>query len=169
MTNLDPAFKYFAVVDCTMGFHQVDLAEESKPFTAFTICSPATVAGTYFLNRLPMGLKGTTDAHDHRITGTITGTISNVTDCLLNEDGLVGSPTLDGLERKLLAIAHRCNEHDISLSPAKFQIGSRVTFCGYDLSQGEYLRDPAMVPALTSKAELKSFLGLASQLLSHTK
>jgi hypothetical protein len=112
VTDLDPSFKYFAVVDCTKGFHQVDLAEESKPFTAFTIYSPAAVAGTYFLNRLPMGLKGATDAHDHRITGAI----SNVTDRLLHEDGLVGLPTVDGLERKLLAVAQRCNEHDISLS-----------------------------------------------------
>ena len=43
--------KYFAVLDCYSGFWQVNIKEEHKERTAFTVPS-----GHYEFNRLPVGL-----------------------------------------------------------------------------------------------------------------
>ena len=69
------------------------------------------------------------------------------------------------------AVFKRCEEHGITLSDTKYQVGNEVKFAGYVVSDKGTRPDPDKVAAISQfpipedLTNLRSFLGLANQFL----
>ena len=155
--------RWFSTLDAKMGYFQVEIAERCQDLTCFM-----TPWGRMKFLRAPMGLTVSGDEYlrrgDQALCG-IPGTAKIVDDIL----------TYDVTYRQHLShvidIIRRCDENRITLNPAKFQFARQeVDFCGYRVtpagytSDGEKLRAIAEFPQPQNITDLRSFLGLATQL-----
>ena len=67
------------------------------------------------------------------------------------------------------SVFERCQDHGITLSNTKFQVGSKVKFAGYVVSDKGKEPDPdkiaaiAQFPRTDNLTDLRSFMGLANQ------
>ena len=162
LSNLDPKLKVFAIVDCVAGYHQIEIAKESRNYTTFILES-----GRYRFLRSPMGLNTSGDAFceatdrafEHR-----EGTVKLV------DDGLTGAKDLTQLRDRMRELLNSCREYNIILSKKKFTIGIRVKFAGHIVGYDGTKPDPEKIQAIQdfpspkSITEVRSFMGLANQL-----
>ena len=126
--------------------------------------------GLYRYRRAPMGLTSSGDEFcsrtDHALAG-ITGMYKLVDDILIY--GNTESQLIERIEEVL----KRCEEHRITLSNSKLQLGSEVTFAGHVVSAQGNKPDPSKVAAIKDFPEpknitdLRSFFGLANQFKSY--
>ena len=80
VSRIPTGLKCFAVFDCTHGYWQIPLEEESRPYTCFM-----TEWGCYQYKRVPMGLMSSGDefcARTKRAFADITGVYKLVDDDL---------------------------------------------------------------------------------------
>ena len=117
---------YFAKLDALWGYYQIELAEESKHITTF-VCE----WGTFEYNRAPMGLNCSGDAFCRRSDEALSG-IKGV--LKLVDDILVYGSSYDQLFQRVEEVLQRCVDHGITLSKKKIEIGTKVTFAGFDVS-----------------------------------
>ena len=73
--------------------------------------------------------------------------------------------------RKLLEVLERCHSHSLTINGEKSTLAAKeIEFVGYKNSPGKIKPDRRKVdsvecfPALTTRTELRSFMGLANQL-----
>ena len=162
MDRIPAGSRYFCKMDCTQGYHQIELDEESSKLTTFILPE-----GRFRFKRTPMGLNASSDEWCRRsdaVIQDIEGTLKIV------DDILVMGTSLKDLKERVTQVLTRCREHNVAISKKKFKIGTHMKFAGHIVSAEGVRPDPGTVSAIAQfprpkdKTELRRFLGLANQL-----
>jgi hypothetical protein len=117
----------FSKLDLKWGFHQIELAEESRGITTFT-----THCGLYRYKRLMFGITSAPEVYQHIIQQVLQGCegVQNIAD-----DIIVHGPTIELHDQRLTKVLERLQEKGLTLNPEKceFRI-SKITFMGHLVS-----------------------------------
>jgi hypothetical protein len=148
--------KYFTVLDCYSGFWQVNIKEEHKERTGFSVPS-----GHYEFNHLPFGLSNS-PANFQRLMDTVLKNLIG-TECFIYLDDLIiFSRTAEEHASRLDNILHRLEEAKCVFAKPQVQ------YLSYILSENGISASPEKVKAVrqypTPKCvrDVRAFLGLAS-------
>ena len=130
LTNLKHS-RYFTSFDCTSGFHQVPLDDDSKD-----ILTIGNEFGQFRYNVMPMGFKNS-PAHYQRVMDDLFRSIPQSELLVYIDDILVHSPTIEsnlaGIEQTLELLASK----NLQLKASKIQaLVKSVTFCGQHIENG---------------------------------
>ena len=149
--------KYFSVLDCCSGFWQVEIKEEHKEWTGFSVPS-----GHYEFNRLPFGLSNS-PANFQRLMDTVLKVLLG-TECCAYIDIVVFSSSADEHARRL-EHTHRFDRASLQLHPGKCVFAQpQVQYLGFVLSRNGIAPSPEKVkavkqyPAPKSVKEVRAFL-----------
>ncbi len=155
--------KYFSVLDMKSGYHQVEIHEEHKERTAFTV-GPL---GFYEFNRMPFGLSNAPATYQRLMEECLSGLHLNI--CLVYIDDLIiFSRTYEEHLERLELVFKRLQDCGLKLAPSKCKFfKKRVKYVGYIVSEDGIEADPDKVekiqnwPIPTSPEEVRRFLGFA--------
>lgn len=162
--SIPPKAKWFAKLDATKGYWQIPLDDESKKLTTFM-----TPWGRKRFKRAPMGLASSGDEYCLRGDRALEG-IPNLKKVV--DDILCYGESFEELAEILNKVMQRCRDHQITLAPHKFEVGSEVEFVGYLIGRDGVRADPSKVDAISkfptpsNISELRSFYGMVNQLAS---
>ena len=153
--------KYFSKLDLRSGYWQVEMKEEDKHKTAFSVGS----LGFFECNRMAFGLTNA-PATFQRLMERCMGEL-NLRECLIFlDDILIFSVTFEEHIRRLEAVFSRLHEHGLKLKPSKCEFfKSSVKYLGHVVSEHGVETDPDKIKALTdwpvphNIKTLRSFLG----------
>ena len=153
--------KYFSKLDLRSGYWQVEIEEDSKHKTAFTVGN----MGFYECNRMAFGLTNA-PATFQRLMERCMGEL-NLKECLIFlDDILIFSETFEEHLERLEAVFSRLKQHGLKLKPSKCEFfKTSVTYLGHVVSQNGVQTDPDKLAALstwpipTNIKSLRSFLG----------
>jgi transposase InsO family protein len=153
--------KYFSCLDLKSGYWQVEMKEEDKPITAFSV-GPL---GFFEFNSMPFGLCNS-PATFQRLMQQCLQDI-HLEQCLIYlDDIVVFSSTIEEHLERLRAVFNRLNSFGLRLKPSKCQfLRTSVKYLGHVVSEAGVAVDPDKVAALRSMAaptnvqELQRFLG----------
>ena len=155
--------KYFSKLDLRSGYWQVEIKEEDKHKTAFTV-GPL---GFYECNRMAFGLTNA-PASFQRLMERCMGDL-NLKECLIYlDDIIIFSKTFDEHIKRLEDCFERLKQHGLKLKGSKCEFLQRETqYLGHIDSESGIKTDPSKISALkswpvpTNVTELRSFLGFA--------
>lgn len=148
----------FSKLDMNMGFHQIELHEDSRDITTF--------AGDclYRYKRLSFGINSAPEKYQNIIRQTIAD-ISGVTN--IADDIIVHGKDTKEHDESLVKLLRRMEERNLTLKREKCVFGmNRVVFMGLLLSKygvgptEEKVRAVRETQIPTSASEVRSFLGL---------
>ena len=153
--------KYFSKLDLRSGYWQVEIREEDKHKTAFTVGN----LGFYECNRMAFGLTNA-PATFQRLMERTMGDL-NLRECLIFlDDILIFSQNFEDHLERLERVLSKLKEHGLKLKPSKCEFfKTSVTYLGHVVSQSGVKTDPDKIQALASWPEpknieeLRSFLG----------
>lgn len=153
--------KYFTKLDLRSGYWQVEIKEEDKHKTAFSL-GPL---GFYECNRMAFGLTNA-PATFQRLMETCMGDL-HLRECLIFlDDILVFSQSFDDHLKRLEGVFEKLEKHNLKLKPSKCEFFmSEVKYLGHIVSEEGVKTDPDKIEALKSWQvprnikELRSFLG----------
>jgi hypothetical protein len=153
--------KYFSCLDLKSGYWQIEVEEDHKPFTAFSV-GPL---GFYEFNSMPFGLSNA-PATFQRLMERCLHDI-HLEQCLIYlDDIIVFSPTLEEHMTRLEAVFERLQRFGLRLKASKCQfLQEKVKYLGHIVSARGVEVDPDKVMALqtapppSSVKELQRFLG----------
>ena len=163
--------RFFAKFDFPMGYFQCPLAEECTKYCAF-ICW----LGIFEFIRIPMGLK-VAGAFFQRIMTTIVlaGLVFIICESYLDDITTYGGSD-DELVKNIEAIFKRLEKHKLVLHPDKWVMGvSEIDFLGYTIDANGIRHNEKRIQNVkdfatpSTKAQLKSFLGLVNFFRDHIK
>ena len=145
--------KYFSKLDLRSGYWQVEIREEDKHKTAFTVGS----LGFYECNRMAFGLM-------ERCMGPL-----NLKECLIYlDDIIIFSKTFEEHMKRLEDCFERLQQHGLKLKGSKCEFLQReIQYLGHIVSESGIKTDPDKIntlrkwPVPTNIPELRSFLGFA--------
>lgn len=122
--------RYFSKLDLHSGFWQVEIAEEDRHKTAFSV-GPL---GFYECNRMAFGLTNA-PATFQRLMETCMGDL-NLQECLIYlDDVLVFSDTFDEHLKRLQGVFQRIEKHGLKLKPSKCEFfKTQVSYLGHIVS-----------------------------------
>ena len=106
--------RIFSTMDLKSGFWQVKMAEESRPYTAFTVGS----LGVYKFLRMPFGLCNA-PAMFQRLMQNCLGELNLTYALIYLDDIVVFSDTEKEHVKCLAAVFERFHEHGLKLKPLK--------------------------------------------------
>ena len=133
--------KYFTVLDMKSGYHQVELLEEHKCRTAFTV-GPL---GFWEFNRLPFGLCNAPASYQ-RLMEQCLGDLNMKICCIYLDDLIIFSDTLEEHLERLNTVLNRLKECNLKLSPKKCKfLQRRVKYIGHIVSEKGVEVDPEKV------------------------
>lgn len=151
----------FSKLDLKWGFHQIELAEESRGITTF-----ATHCGLYCYKRLMFGITSAPEVYQHIIQQILQGCegVQNIAD-----DIIVHGPTTEVHDRRLVKVLDKLREKGLTLNPekCKFRI-PKITFMGHLISEKgigpteEKVRAVVNAREPKTASEVRSFLGLVN-------
>ena len=122
--------KIFSSMDLKSGFWQVKMAEESRPYTAFTVGS----LGVYEFLRMPFGLCNTT-ATFQRLMQNCLGELNLTYTLIYLDDVVVFADTEAEHLKRLCAIFEQFHEHGLKLKLTKCDFfKSKITYLGHQVS-----------------------------------
>ena len=162
MDQISPHAKFFATLDCTAGYHQIQMDRKSQKLTTFLL-----PCGRFSFKRAPMGLNASSDEWCRRSDEALKGTEGTIK---LVDDILIHAQTLPILISRIKKVLDKCREHNLTISRKKFKVGNRVKFAGFIVSDKGVAPDPERIAAIAgfpvpkSVSDVRSFLGLANQL-----
>jgi hypothetical protein len=162
LRDIGAGANFFAMLDAVQGYHQIPLEYESSLLTTFLLPS-----GRYRYLRAPMGLNASSDEWCARSDAALAGLEKTRK---IVDNILVWASTWSELQTRVREVLCRCNEHGITLSKEKMQMGEEVRFAGHVVGREGVCPEPEKVSALkrfptpTDATGLRSFLGLAVQL-----
>ena len=154
---------HFSTVDLYSGFWQARMADDSKPYTAFTVGT----LGFYQCERMPFGLCNA-PATFQRLMQNCLGDL-NYTVCLIYLDDIViFSETEDQQVDRLRLVFEKLREHGLKLKPSKCRLfmdqidylGHRVSAEGIRPNKDKIKAIAACEPPSTYTG-LRQFLGMA--------
>ena len=130
LTNLKNS-RYFTSFDCTSGFHQIPLDDDSKD-----ILTIGNEFGQFRYNVMPMGFKNS-PAHFQRVMDDLFRSVPQSELLVYIDDLLIHSPTIEdnltGIEKTLELLASK----NLQLKASKIQaLVKSVTFCGQHVENG---------------------------------
>lgn len=130
--------KYFSKLDLRSGYWQVEIEEDSKHKTAFTVGN----MGFYECNRMAFGLTNA-PATFQRLMERCMGEL-NLKECLIFlDDILIFSETFEEHLERLEAVFSRLKQHGLKLKPSKCEFfKTSVTYLGHVVSQIGVQTDP---------------------------
>ena len=153
--------KVFTTLDLCAGFHQLPLAEETKPLTAFT-----TLSGKWEFNVATMGLL-ISPAHMQRALDEILRGLHWRCCVTFVDDTCVYSADWDQHLKDLEAVLARFREHGLHLRLDKCKFGCEsVRYLGHVISSKGVHTDPAVIKDVrdarppTTLRDLQRVLGL---------
>ena len=156
--------KFFSSLDLKAGYWQVEMDEESRPYTAFTV-GPL---GFYECVRMPFGLTNAPSTFQ-RLMETCLEDI-NLKFCVIYlDDIIIFSKTLMEQIDRLDAVLQRLARDGLKLKPEKcFLLQRKITYLGHIVSEHGIEAEPRKQEALdkwpTPKTvrDIRSFLGFAN-------
>ena len=120
----------FSTMDLKSGFWQVKMAEESCPYTAFTVGS----LGMYEFLRMPFGLCNALAMFQHLMQNCL-GELNLTYALIYLDDVIVFSDTEEEHLKWLRAVLERFQEHGLKLKPSKCDFfKSEITYLGHQVS-----------------------------------
>ncbi len=154
--------KYFSSLDMRSGYYQVEIEEEDKPKTAFTV-GPL---GFYQCERMPFGLTNA-PATFQRLMERCMGELHMKENVTFIDDVIVHGCTFDEELTRLGHAFEKIRSSNLKLNPAKCSFFKRrVCYCGHVVSEDGIETDPAKTekiaewPAPTNVDEVREFVGL---------
>lgn len=152
---------YFSTLDLSQGYHQVRLAEQDIPKTAFT-----TSKGQFEYLRMPFGLCSAPATFQRLMHSVLKA--DNWEKCLVYlDDILIFGKNPEEHFQRLRSVLSRIREAGLKLSPEKCHLFQQeVEYLGHIISKSGIHTSPAKVekvqhwPTPTNEDELRSFLGL---------
>ena len=153
--------KYFTSLDLKSGYWQVEMEEEAKQYTAFTV-GPL---GFYECNRMPFGLKNA-PATFQRLMQRVLGDL-HLNGCVVYiDDIIIYTKTEKEHEDMLEKVFQRIREAGLKLSPKKCRFFQREIKClGHVVSEEGIACDPGKTVAVSkwpvpaNVKDLQRFLG----------
>ncbi|MCG8034660.1 MAG: DDE-type integrase/transposase/recombinase, partial [Candidatus Thiodiazotropha taylori] len=153
--------KFFSKLDLRSGYWQVEMEEQDKEKTAFSVGS----LGFFECNRMAFGLTNA-PATFQRLMERCMGEL-NLKECLIFlDDILIYSDTFEEHIRRLDAVFSRLHQHGLKLKPSKCEFfKTKVTYLGHVVSADGVETDPDKIKALSdwpvphNIKTLRSFLG----------
>lgn len=154
---------YFSHLDLSQGYYQVELAADSRPYTAFS-----THKNQYQMKRLPMGLKISCSAFSRLISIAMTGLNYEKCFCYL-DDLIVFGRNLEQHNQNLLKVFSRLREVNLKLNPSKCEfLRKQILYLGHIISSEGLSPDPdktkvlKLYPVPKNTDEVKRFIAFAN-------
>jgi hypothetical protein len=154
---------YFTALDLQSGYHQVPMAEKSKPLTAFT-CR----YGTYQFRVMPFGLTNAPATFQAWMNDILRPFLDRFVVVYL-DDILIYSRTEEEHRRHLTDVMRALEDAGARLNLAKCKFfQDQTTFLGHIVTRQGVHTDPRLVakirenPRPTSKKDVRSFLGVVN-------
>ena len=156
--------KWFSTLDLKSGYWQVELEEEAKPLTAFTM-GPL---GFWECERMPFGLTNA-PATFQRLMESCLGEL-NLSWCIIYlDDIIVFSQTPEEHLVRLQAVFDKLKAARLKLKPSKCELFKKqINYLGHVVGQEGVTTDPDKIKAVTewprptTVTEVRSFLGFVS-------
>ena len=155
--------QFFTRLDLKSGYHQIEITEEHKERTAFTV-GPL---GFYEHNRLAFGLCNS-PATFQRVMEDIFSDLNLKIMYIYIDDLIIFSSTLEDHIQRLRLVFNRLRQCGLKLAPKKCDVvRQEVAFLGYVISKDGIRTDPEKInkvlewPVPKNSKELMSFLGFA--------
>ena len=153
--------KYFTVLDMKAGYHKIEVAEEHKERTAFTV-GPL---GFYEYNRMPFGLVNAPATYQRMMEDVFYGLHLDI--CFIYLDDLIiFSKTFEEHIERLDKVFARVRQEGLKLSPSKCEfMKSRVKYVGHIVSEAGIEPDPSKIekvktwPRPSTPEEVRQFIG----------
>ena len=162
---------FFTKLDLTSSYWQVEIEEEDKEKTAFSVSG----VGHYECNRMGFGLTNA-PATFQRIMERCMGEL-NLRDCLVFlDDILVFSQTFDEHIDRLTAVFQRLERHNLKLKAKKCEFfRESVTYLGHVVSRAGIATDPEKTKSISTwpvphnVKTLRTFLGFTGYYKRYVK
>lgn len=130
--------KYFSTLDLTSGFHQIELNENSKHYTAFS-----STSGYYEFNRLPFGLNISPNSFQRMMTIAFSGLPPDCAFLYIDDIFVVGCSVNHHINN-LETVFKKLRQYNLKLNPTKCNFFKHeVTYLGHYISKNGILPDPA--------------------------
>ena len=158
--------RYYSVLDMKSGYHQVDIVEDHKQFTAFTV-GPL---GFFEYNRLPFGLSNSPATYQRLMEECLEDLVSGDEQIcqIYLDDVIIVSKTFEEHLQRLEKVFSRFKKAGMKLSPKKCHLfRDKVKYVGHVVSAEGVETDPEKTnkiskwPTPVNKDELITFLGFA--------
>lgn len=122
--------KYFSTLDLASGFHQIELEEDSKKFTAFS-----TASGHFEFNRLPFGLNISPNSFQRMMTIALSGLPPQCAFLYIDDIIVVGCSINHHL-MNLENVFEHLAKYNLKLNPSKCHFFcADVTYLGHHISR----------------------------------
>lgn len=155
--------RYLSTLDIKSAFHQIKVAEESRPLTAFSVYK-----GHYQFKRLPFGLSNSPATWERLIDRVLGSDLEPYVFCYL-DDIVVISQTFEKHLEVLSEVLSRLTRAGLTLSRDKcFFCKEELRYLGYVVNGNGLQVDPEkinailQVPTPTKVQEVRSIIGTAS-------
>ena len=154
--------RWISIFDFAAGFYAVEIAEESRPYTAFYVEG----RGYFVYCRMPFGLTGAPSCFNEVTARALHGLVGTILQLFVDDGAMAGNIFADKLAN-LRTFFTRCREQSLSISPQKTKLFmSEVVFAGERVGtegiQGDLSKLTAVVnwETPTTIQNLEAFLGL---------
>ena len=155
---------WFSTLDLKSGLHQVSIAEEDRPKTAFSIPG----SGFWQWRVLPFGLINSPSVFERLMERVFAGLTFLILIIYL-DDIIVYSKTFEEHIENLRVVFERLQRANLKLNPKKCNLLCRkVAFLGHEVSEDGIATDSSKVQAVKewpqpkTATEVRQFVGLAS-------
>ena len=155
--------KYFTVLDMKSGYHQVEVLEQHKCRTAFTV-GPL---GFWEFNRLPFGLNNAPATYQ-RLMEQCLGDLNMKICAIYLDDLIIFSDSLEEHLRRLDMVLNRLKDCNLKLNPKKCKFLQRkVKYVGHIVSENGVEADPDKIdkvinwPVPQNAEEVRQFTSFA--------
>jgi transposase InsO family protein len=152
---------YFTVLDCSKGFHQIEVATKDRQKTAFI-----SHRGLWQFKRMPMGLMNSPATFQRCIDAVLGDLKWSICLCYF-DDIIIFSKTFEEHRAHIKAVLSKLKEAGFTIHPNKIQLcRTKLKFLGHIVEPGKVYPNPEKVecirkyPVPRNKKNIQQFLGL---------